>query len=69
MTTAVRNTKAKWYTELMHRFHKLMDHIGMPDEATEEIKEFMLSLAREQYMAGNRSGIAWMRKKAEEGVG
>ena len=64
MTVQVKNVKAKWYVELMERFSSLMARIGMPDSAISEIRDFMLSVAREQYMAGNRSGIAWMRKKA-----
>lgn len=65
MITQVRNTKAKWYVELMERFSNLMARVGMRDDAIQEVREFMLSVAKEQYMAGNRSGIAWMRKKEE----
>lgn len=63
MSQYVKNTKAKWYTQLMKRFEDLMARLGMPDPAIDELKEFMLSVAREQYMAGNRSGIRWAHEQ------
>lgn len=65
MTVQVKNPKAKWYLELMERFNKLIERFGMPEDAQDEFESFLLDVAREQYMAGNRSGIRWMREQAE----
>jgi hypothetical protein len=62
MSIQVKNPTAKWYVELIEKFKKLMELHGMPDDVALDVKDFVLDVAREQYMAGNRSGIAWARK-------
>ena len=63
--TYPKNPKARWYVELMRRFEALMSTHKVPEDTRSEIKIFLLEVAREQYMAGNRSGIAWMRDQQE----
>lgn len=58
----VKNPKANWYMKLMEKFNSLMERQGVPEDLASEFKVFLLETAREQYMAGNRSGIAWARK-------
>ena len=62
MSIQVKNPTAKWYVELIVKFKKLMELHGMPDDVALDVKDFVLDVAREQYMAGNRCGIAWARK-------
>ena len=62
MSVEVKNTNAKWYVDLMEKFKHLMETLGIPEEVASDVKEFLLTVARDQYMAGNRSGIAWARK-------
>lgn len=64
MSYKEQSTKGKWYTELMQRFQGLTGRLGLSEHEADQVKEFILSIAREQFMAGNRSGIAWMHKKA-----
>ncbi|MFA6130836.1 MAG: hypothetical protein WC730_01060 [Patescibacteria group bacterium] len=52
----------KWYVELLERFNTLMERLGIPNDVSGEMKTFILGVAREQYMAGNRSGIRWARQ-------
>lgn len=66
MTTA-QASKQPWFVNLIARFQQLADRIDMPDEATAEIRQFMIEIAKEQYLAGNRSGIAWIRKQMRDG--
>lgn len=47
--------------ELMDKFDNLMERIGMPEDVSNEVKTFILGVAKEQYLAGNRSGIRWAR--------
>ena len=62
-TSTIQNPTAKWYIDLSMRFNDLMQRNGMPEEIAAEIKLFVVDVAKEQYKAGNRSGIAWMRKQ------
>ncbi len=61
--TQIKNPKAKWYIELSERYRKLSERLGLSEDTTSEIKVFLLEISREQYMAGNRSGIRWAREQ------
>lgn len=61
----VKNPQAKWYIDLSSKFASLMQNLGMPDDVAQEIKTFMLTVARDQYMAGNKSGIRWARTQGQ----
>jgi len=63
--TYEKSAKAKWYVDLCNRFEALMHNLGLPEEVGVEIKTFLLAVAKEQYMAGNRSGIRWAREQAQ----
>ena len=58
-----KNPKAEWYIDLMERYETLVKELGLSKHEAGEIKNFLLATAREQYMAGNRSGIAWMHQR------
>ena len=67
MNTQVKQPKAKWYIELMQRFNAVTEKVAAPEHVANEFKVLLFDVAREQYMAGNRSGIAWIRKQMSEG--
>ncbi len=50
-----------WITRLTTNFNSLMQRLDMPGELADEIRAFMMQVAREQYKAGNNSGIRWAR--------
>ncbi len=60
----VKNPNAKWYIDLCNRFTALMHNLGLPEQASAPIKDLLVEIAKEQYMAGNRSGIRWAREQA-----
>ena len=62
--THVKNPNAKWYVDLCNRFEALMHNLGIPSEPSAKIKNLLIEIAKEQYMAGNRSGIRWAREQA-----
>lgn len=66
MRIQIKNPKAKWYLELMDRFNLLVEKLAVSEDVASEFKVLLLETAKEQYMAGNRSGIAWIRKQMEE---
>lgn len=63
MSVEIKNPNAKWYVELMEKFHSLAEKQALPEDVASELKVFMLEVARQQYMAGNRSGIRWAREQ------
>ena len=40
-----------------------MVKFDMPEDIRHEIETFVLTVAKEQYSAGNKGGIAWLRKQ------
>ena len=55
--------QAKWYVDLCLELDTILEALEVDEEGASEIKTFMLELARNQYLAGNRSGIRWAREQ------
>ena len=62
----MENTKQNWYDKISDSFESLMRKFDMPEDMQIEIREFMFGVAREQFKAGNKSGISWMYRKRRE---
>ena len=56
--------KLSWYDRLLDRFNEVVSKFDLPEDMRHEIENFVLGVARDQFQAGNRSGIAWVRKQA-----
>ncbi|MFA6018152.1 MAG: hypothetical protein WC776_03135 [Patescibacteria group bacterium] len=52
-----------WYSILMDTFHSLMKKHDMPEDIANELESFILTVAKEQFRSGNKSGIAWTHKQ------
>jgi hypothetical protein len=63
MSVEIKNPKAKWYVELSDRFNTMSEKLGIAEEVANEFKVLLLETARNQYLAGNRSGIRWAREQ------
>ena len=61
--------KRSWVEKLTDRFNELMLKHDMPEDISHELETFVLTVAKEQYIAGNRGGIAWLRKQVGAGKG
>lgn len=69
MTTQTKQlNQARWYIELCNEMEALFEQLGLSEEGAEELKTFILEVARNQYLAGNRSGIRWARQQMQEKV-
>lgn len=53
--------KPKWYAELVNALNALAEELGLDDPGTQRMRDFVVSTAKSQYMAGNRAGIYWAR--------
>ena len=63
MSTDNTSDKKSWLDKLTDRFDALMVKFDMPEDIRHEIESFVLAVAKEQYTAGNKGGIAWLRKQ------
>lgn len=61
MTKDMEDKKPKWYTELTTALNGLGEELGLDDIGTQRMRDFVVSTAKMQYMAGNRAGIYWAR--------
>jgi hypothetical protein len=66
--TYPKNQNASWYVRLLERFNTLVERHSIPDEIAKELREFTLQIAKEQYMSGNKCGIAYAHRTIREGV-
>lgn len=62
-TSSSQTEKRSWLDKLTDRFDALMVKFDMPEDIRHEIESFMLSVAKEQYLTGNKAGISWLRKQ------
>lgn len=54
-------TPNRWYTELVQAVNGLGEELGLDDQGTQRLRDFAFEKAKEQFKAGNRSGIRWAR--------
>lgn len=63
-------TYAPWFVNLMTAYNSKAEELQLDDEASQEMRQLFIEKCREQYSAGNTSGIRWAheqaRKKLEE---
>jgi hypothetical protein len=63
MSVEIKNPKARWYVDLTGKFNDIVDRTAVDEDAASEFKVLLLETARNQYLAGNRSGIRWAREQ------
>ena len=52
----------------MSRIGQLSDHLGLEAEAREDLRAFVVEVAKQQYMIGNKAGIRWLRVQQNKGA-
>ena len=57
------NQEKSWYRILMDTFYSIMKKHDMPEDIANEIEAFVMSVAKEQYRAGSKSGAAYVYKR------
>lgn len=55
-----------WYKTLIDKTHSLSEEFGLDDVQTNRFRDFTISVAKEHYKVGNKSGIAWLHKQMRE---
>ena len=51
------NENPKWYVNMVARFNELAQNLGMEGQIADEMRQFMFTIAKEQFKVGNKSGI------------
>ncbi len=64
----MEDKKPKWYAELLNALNALGEELGLDDLGTERMRDFVVSTAKSQYMAGNRAGIYWAKNGKNKAV-
>jgi len=55
-----------WYKKLLSQLNSLGEEFGLDDLQNERFRDFTVALAKDQFRAGNKSGIAWTYKQLRE---
>jgi len=50
-----------WQQKLTSGINSLAEEFGLDDGSASRMREFVFQIAKDQYLAGNRSGIRWAR--------
>ncbi|MBU0531198.1 MAG: hypothetical protein ABIG32_01240 [Candidatus Uhrbacteria bacterium] len=57
----MENSSPKWYVDMTTRFNQLAQNFGLEGPAADDLRSFMIEIAKEQYKVGNKCGIRWAR--------
>lgn len=69
MHTQNATSTGSWYYRLLDRVQDLIRRFELPEDIAAEVQSLTIEIAREQFKAGNKSGIAWLkREQAKNGV-
>lgn len=55
------STTKGWHIELGTAINGLAEELGLDDQSTQRMRDFIFETAKEQYRTGNRCGIRWAR--------
>ncbi|MEK7665312.1 MAG: hypothetical protein AAB337_00325 [Patescibacteria group bacterium] len=50
-----------WYNKLATGLETIAEQLQIDGDERLALREFVMAIAREQYKAGNRAGIKWLR--------
>lgn len=53
--------KPVWLVNLIAKINALAEKVGLDDDGVSEFRDFVVSTAKAQYVAGNSAGIHWAR--------
>ncbi len=53
----------KWHLPFIERVQAFAEECGLDDFHTSKLRDFVMFVAKEQYRAGNRSGIRWVHEQ------
>jgi hypothetical protein len=60
-------TKTNWYRNLLDRITNLSEQFALDESQTSTFREFVVTLAQDQYKRGTKSGAGWAFAQAKKG--
>lgn len=64
MNTTATPTRMSWHERIVSAVNTLSEELGLDDQGTVRLREFTMTTAKDQFKAGNKSGIRWARLNA-----
>lgn len=58
--------KNNWYKNLISSLNTLSEEFGLDDMQTVRFRDFVVTIAKDQYKNGNKCGAAWAFQQARE---
>ena len=62
----MENQKTNWFQKLTSDCNSLAERFGLDDIQTQEMRDYITEVAKEQYKIGNKSGARWAFGEAEK---
>lgn len=62
----MQNQTNNWFRILLDKINQLAEQFALDDVQTNAFRDFVVSIAREQYKVGSKSGARYVYKKARE---
>lgn len=56
----------KWYVNLLSQLNSITEEFELDPIQAERFRSFTFEVAKSQYKAGNKGGIAWLHKQLRE---
>jgi len=53
--------KPLWLMNLISKINSIAEEVGLEEDGVSRFRDFIVSIAKAQYVAGNSAGIHWAR--------
>lgn len=53
--------KPIWLVNLIAKVNSMAEEVGLDDQGLDRFRDFIVTTAKSQYVAGNNAGIYWAR--------
>jgi len=63
MESTATKTYAPWFVTLMKTYNTKAEELQLDQDVASELRQLFIDKCREQYAAGNKSGIAWLKRE------
>ena len=58
--------KGTWYKSILTKVTEITEELGLDEMNASRLRDFSINVARDQFRAGNRSGIRWAYAQIEK---
>ena len=61
--------KPYWLVDLVSKINSLAEEVGLDDSGVHRFRDFIVTIAKAQFVAGNSAGIHWARTGKNKAAG